>query len=85
MITSCSSTTKVYPIEPQERLIDPDASCMVELLPSAKHLTTGSSNGDMLSTLQYNNYLWKQDRTTVKCLQDYIKTILKEKQPQQNK
>ena len=75
---SCSNTTKVYPIEPQERLLEPDSSCMVESLPSAKHLETGSSNGDMLATLQYDNYLWKQDRITVKCLQDYVKLILKD-------
>lgn len=78
MITSCSNTTKVSPIEPQERLLEPEASCMVESLPSAKHLETGSSNGDMLATLQYNNYLWKQDRITIKCLQDYVKLILKD-------
>ena len=85
MITSCSNTTKVSPIEPQERLLEPDASCMVESLPSAKHLETGSSNGDMLATLQYNNYLWKQDRITVKCLQDYIKLILKDQNNNKNK
>ena len=51
---------------------------MVESLPSAKHLETGSSNGDMLATLQYNNYLWKQDRITVKCLHHYVKLILKD-------
>jgi len=51
---------------------------MIESLPSAKQLETGSSNGDMLATLQYNNYLWKQDRITVKCLQDYVKLILKD-------
>lgn len=85
MITSCSNTTKVSPIEPQERLLEPDASCMVESLPSAKHLETGSSNGDMLATLQYNNYLWKQDRITVKCLQDYVKLILKDQNNNKNK
>ena len=85
MITSCSNTTKVSPIEPQERLLEPDASCMVESLPSAKHLETGSSNGDMLATLQYNNYLWKQDRITVKCLQDYVKLILKDQNSNKNK
>lgn len=85
MITSCSNTTKVYQIEPQDRLLEPDASCMVESLPSAKHLETGSSNGDMLATLQYNNYLWKQDRITVKCLQDYIKLILKDQNNNKNK
>ena len=78
MITSCSNTTKVSQIEPQERLLEPDSSCMVESIPSAKHLETSSSNGDMLATLQYNNYLWKQDRITVKCLQDYVKLILKD-------
>lgn len=78
MITSCSNTTKVSQIEPQERLLEPDSSCMVASLPSAKHLETGSSNGDMLATLQYNNYLWKQDRITVKCLQDYVNLILKD-------
>ena len=85
MITSCSNTTKVSPIEPQERLLEPDSSCMVASLPSAKHLETGSSNGDMLATLQYNNYLWKQDRITVKCLQDYIKLILKDQNNNKNK
>ena len=85
MITSCSNTTKVYPIEPQERLLEPDSSCMVASLPSAKHLETGSSNGDMLATLQYNNYLWKQDRITVKCLQDYVKLILKDQNNNKNK
>lgn len=85
MITSCSNTTKVSPIEPQERLLEPDASCMVESLPSAKHIETGSSNGDMLATLQYNNYLWKQDRVTVKCLQDYVKLILKDQNNNKNK
>ena len=85
MITSCSNTTKVSPIEPQERLLEPDASCMVESLPGAKHLETGSSNGDMLATLQYNNYLWKQDRITIKCLQDYVKLILKDQNNNKNK
>ena len=85
MITSCSNTIKVSPIKPQERLLEPDASCMVESLPSAKHLETGSSNGDMLATLQYNNYLWKQDRITVKCLQDYVKLILKDQNNNKNK
>lgn len=85
MMLSCSNTTKVSPIEPQERLLGPDASCMVVSLPSAKHLETGSSNGDMLATLQYNNYLWKQDRITVKCLQDYVKLILKDQNNNKNK
>ena len=85
MMISCSNTTKVYPIEPQERLLEPDSSCMVASLPSAKHLETGSSNGDMLATLQYNNYLWKQDRITVKCLQDYVKLILKDQNNNKNK
>ena len=85
MMISCSNTTKVSPIEPQELLLEPDSSCMVESLPSAKHLETGSSNGDMLATLQYNNYLWKQDRITVKCLQDYIKLILKDQNNNKNK
>ena len=85
MMISCSNTTKVSPIEPQERLLEPDSSCMVESLPSAKHLETGSSNGDMLAALQYNNYLWKQDRVTVKCLQDYIKLILKDQNNNKNK
>ena len=76
MMISCSNTIKVSPIEPQERLLEPDSSCMVESLPSAKHLETGSSNGDMLATLQYNNYLWKQDRQNLVCLQNYVEVVL---------
>lgn len=76
MMSSCASTTKVSPIEPQERLASPESSCMVKPLPVAEKLKTGTSKGDMLATLTYNNYLWKQDRADKICLQNYVETIL---------
>lgn len=76
MMSSCASTTKVSPIEPQERLESPDSSCMVKPLPVAEQLQTGTSKGDMLATLTYNNYLWKQDRANLTCLQNYVEKVL---------
>ena len=76
MRSSCASTTKVSPIEAQERLTEPDSSCMVKSLPAAQQLKTGSTKGDMLATLTYNNYLWKQDRQDKVCLQNYVETVL---------
>lgn len=87
MMSSCASTTKVSPIEAQERLTEPDSSCMVKSLPAAQQLKTGSTKGDMLATLTYNNYLWKQDRQNLVCLQNYVEVILVHinKQDQDNK
>ena len=76
MMSSCASTTKVSPIEAQERLTEPDNSCMVKSLPAAQQLKTGSTKGDMLATLTYNNYLWKQDRQNLVCLQNYVEVVL---------
>ena len=76
MMSSCASTTKVSPIEAQERLTEPDSSCMVKSLPAAQQLKTGSTKGDMLATLTYNNYLWKQDRQNLVCLQNYVEVVL---------
>ena len=76
MMSSCASTTKVSPIEAQERLTEPDSSCMVKSLPAAQQLKTGSNKGDMLATLTYNNYLWKQDRQNLVCLQNYVEVVL---------
>ena len=75
-MSSCASTTKVSPIEAQERLTEPDSSCMVKSLPAAQQLKTGSTKGDMLATLTYNNYLWKQDRQNLVCLQNYVEVVL---------
>lgn len=87
MMSSCASTTKVSPIEPQERLESPNSSCMVKPLPVAEQLKTGTSKGDMLATLTYNNYLWKQDRQNLVCLQNYVEVVLVHinKQDQDNK
>ena len=76
MMSSCASTTKVSPIEAQERLTEPDSSCMVKSLPAAQQLKTGSTKGNMLATLTYNNYLWKQDRQNLICLQNYVEVVL---------
>ena len=76
MMSSCVSTTKVSPIEAQERLTEPDSSCMVKSLPAAQQLKTGTTKGDMLATLTYNNYLWKQDRQNLVCLQNYVEVVL---------
>lgn len=76
MMSSCASTTKVSPIEAQERLTEPDSLCMVKYLPAAQQLKTGSTKGDMLATLTYNNYLWKQDRRNLVCLQNYVEVVL---------
>ena len=76
MMSSCASTTKVSPIEAQEHLTEPDSSCMVKSLPAAQQLKTGSTKGDMLATLTYNNYLWKQDRQNLVCLQNYVEVVL---------
>ena len=76
MMSSCASTTKVSQIEAQERLTEPDSSCMVKSLPAAQQLKTGSTKGDMLATLTYNNYLWKQDRQNLICLQNYVEVVL---------
>ena len=76
MMSSCASTTKVSPIEAQEHLSEPDSSCMVKSLPAAQQLKTGSTKGDMLATLTYNNYLWKQDRRNLVCLQNYVEVVL---------
>ena len=76
MMSSCASTTKVSPIEAQERLTEPDSLCMVKSLPAAQQLKTGSTKGDMLATLTYNNYLWKQDRQNLVCLQNYVEVVL---------
>ena len=76
MMSSCASTTKVSPIEAQERLTEPDSSCMVKSLPAAQQLKTGSTKGNMLATLTYNNYLWKQDRQNLVCLQNYVEVVL---------
>ena len=76
MMSSCASTTKVSPIEAQERLTEPDSLCMVKYLPAAQQLKTGTTKGDMLATLTYNNYLWKQDRQNLVCLQNYVEVVL---------
>ena len=77
MMISCGSTTKVsQPIEAQERLLDPDSLCMVKPQQPAKKLETGSTNGDALAAITFNNYLWKQDRLKVQCLQNYVETVL---------
>ena len=76
MMSSCASTTKVSPIEAQEHLSEPDSSCMVKSLPAAQQLKTGTTKGDMLATLTYNNYLWKQDRQNLVCLQNYVEVVL---------
>ena len=49
---------------------------MVKPLPVAEQLKTGTSKGDMLATLTYNNYLWKQDRANLTCLQNYVEKVL---------
>jgi uncharacterized protein YaeQ len=49
---------------------------MVKSLPAAQQLKTGSTKGDMLATLTYNNYLWKQDRQNLVCLQNYVEVVL---------
>ena len=75
MMISCASTTKVSPIEAQERLTEPSSSCMVKSLPAAQQLKTGSTKGDALAAITFNNYLWKQDRLKVQCLQNYVETV----------
>ena len=49
---------------------------MVKSLPAAQRLKTGTTKGDMLATLTYNNYLWKQDRQNLVCLQNYVEVVL---------
>ena len=79
MIASCSNTIKVsQQTDPQERLHSVEAWCMVKTPPATKQLETGTPNGDMLATLTYNNYLWKQDRLKVECLQNYVLVIQKD-------
>ncbi len=77
MMISCGSTTKVsQPIEAQERLLEPDSFCMVKSQQPVKKLETGSTKGDALAAITFNNYLWKQDRLKVQCLQNYVETVL---------